>query len=64
MEPQQEEYRPPSSFFHEMRDPSEPRVQCNQTTCKICVLMNGSCVGLGFLIYFLIRHWYIFDGIS
>ena len=64
MEPKQEEYRPPSSFFHEMRDPSERRIQCNRTTCKLCLLTTGLCVGMGFLVNYLIRHWHVFEGIS
>lgn len=50
-------YSPPSTFFHEFRDPNDRRMSCDRTRISICLFIVGLCIGAGFLIRYLADHW-------
>ena len=60
----EETYRPPSSFFYEMRDSTQSRTSCNRTKCALFLITCGICTGGGFLIKYLVDHWGNLENIS
>ena len=59
----EDSYRPPSSFFYEMRN-NESRTKCTKTKCYLCIITTGICVGGTFLVKYLIDNWSVFEDIS
>ena len=57
-------YRPPSSFFHEMRDSGRSRTSCNKTKCKLFLITCGICTGGVFLVKYIIDQWSSLEDIS
>lgn len=57
-------YRPPSSFFYEMRDSGASRTSCNKTKCKLFVITCGICTGGVFLVKYIIDNWSSLESIS
>ena len=64
MEQKEDSYRPPSSFFYEMKYSDQPRMACNRTKCKLFVLTLGICTGGVFLVKYVVDHWSDLSGIS
>ena len=60
----EEIYRPPSSFFYEMRDNSVSRTSCNKTKCYLFLITCGICTGGGFLIKYIVDNWGDLENIS
>jgi hypothetical protein len=57
-------YRPPSSFFYEMRDSNQSRTSCNKTKCKLFIITCGLCTGGVFLVKYIINNWSALENIS
>ena len=64
MEQTAQEYRPPSSFYHETEGPTQHRMKCTKTKCKMCIITTGICTLGVLLMKYLLDKWSTLENIS